>query len=208
MAKLAKLSMSDSLGAVEAENFSLVGSRDLAAEDIQRQSDEGLVHVDEADDLGDSPGVPTGFPRVVTENGREVEIVPVWVNIDQFPGHRLKHYLTPITYTWTRSIPEMRYMGRSSFNAMGRLQNGDQVLCAMPRKTFDKYNYDNPGTCEITLRELNARAKVQRFGSKASTITDEVEEFGDRAGISGSLQTELKTVNELTHSQAVEAMRS
>lgn len=193
--------------AVREDDLPLVATRSRAEIEIHRQAAEGLHHVDDHDDLRYSPGLPGGFPDKIYENGVEVEIAPYWINLSDFAGHRMKSLLTPLTYNWTRTIPELSDMPRSAFNAEGYHQSGDQVLCVMPRKTYDKFNRDNPGTCAITLKELNKRAKVQRHGEHTSTMSEEVIEKGDGDwAVTGTMESETKTVGRLSDKQIADVM--
>lgn len=186
------------------EELPLVATRDKAAQEIHRQSMEGLVHVDDHDDLKIMQGVPAGFPTRIAEHGKDVEIVPFWVNLEEWGGHDMKGQLTPLTFGWCQTIPELKYLRRSDFNAQGYYQNREMMLCICPRKTYEKHQHDNPGTCEITLRALNAQANIQHLGENKSIIRTE-----EAGGAPGDVlyASRMTTVGELTEADAARTMR-
>lgn len=184
----------------------LVATRSAAAQEFERQSNEGLVILDDADDAKFQPGLPAGFPKFLNEHGKQIEIVPYKANLDGFAGHPYKPFLTPLTHSWTRTIPELKYLPRSSFNAEGYFQIGDQILCVVPRKTWNKIENDNPGSCKITLDSMNKNSRVQMMGENASKISQTVTDRGDQKGITGVFESEMSTLGHLSEAEAARSM--
>lgn len=183
----------------------LVATRSKAAAQVHRQSAEGLKFADEADDLRILPGVPSNFP---THLG-ETEIVPYMANYrgekgeDEFGGHPLKAWLTPLTYEFCQQHEEFQDYPRSHFNAENIYQYGSLILCVIPKVTYDKYVADNPGTAELMRRRLNTNAKILN-----GEIISEETQAGTVPGVEGSFVSTISRLGQLDHAGALKMMRA
>lgn len=193
------------LTVVPEPELPLVATRTAAAAQVHRQAAEGLKFVDEADDLRILPGLPANFP---THLG-ETEIVPYFAlyrgdnGEDEFGGHPLKTWLTPLTYEFCQSKAEFKDYPRSHFNAENIYQYGKLILCVIPKATYDKYVGDNPGTAELMRRRLNANAKIVN-GEIISTETQP----GTVPGVDGTFVSTIGRLGQLDHAGALKMMQA
>lgn len=218
LALKAKQSPSASMEAPTAVESPMIGTKSLAQAQIAQQSSEGLKFADDTDDLRMVPGLPADFPTHLpwpnpkTGAIEDVEIKPYFAlyknqdtGEDEFGGHPLKRWLTPVTYSFCQGVDKLRHLPRSSFNGAGEFQFNNSILCIVPMSTWEKIKDQNPGTTELMRRRLEAERVKGSAPNEIKTVkTSDTSENGQYT--EGELVSTLTIGRQVTQETALKGM--
>lgn len=184
----------------------IIGTRALAQQSVNQQAMEGLIELDDADDADISGILPPEFPTHITHNGELREIKPYFADYFDpnsgdiiFGAHKLRRYLTPLTYSYCQTKSELKDIPRSAFLPSGEYIQATQVLCICLMDTWNKICRDNPGTVELMRRRLEAESVKTK--SEEMEGTDFKSRKRDSSKGEGGSYNEGEIINTLTIGQ-------